>query len=37
MSPSSAMRMALALPPYFTSRADYLPNDFTLYCYKEKP
>jgi SAM-dependent methyltransferase len=25
------------ISPYFTIRADYLPNDFTLYLWKERP
>ena len=35
MSPSAIMRMALSLTPYFSIRANYLPNDFTVYLYKE--
>ena len=35
MSPSSMTQMALAMTPYFSIKADYLPNDFTVYLYKE--
>ena len=29
--------MARLFSPYYTIRADYLPNDFTLFLYKERP
>ena len=34
--PWLVLNMAFRLTPYVTLRADYLPNDFTLYLYKEK-
>lgn len=37
MRPDEVLRMGLKLTSYVTLRADYLPNDFTLYLYKEKP
>ena len=37
MKPQDALAQALQLTPWVTLRADYLPNDFTLYLYKERP
>lgn len=35
--PGHLMYAASELTPYYTLRADYLPNDFTLYLYKDAP
>ena len=36
VQPEDAWRTYRRLTPWITIRADYLPNDFTLYLYKEK-
>ena len=35
--PEEVLTEALAMTPWVTLRADYLPNDFTVFLYKEQP